>query len=274
MRTLWPIVLVAAASAAEPPAPDTGGESGTPSSYIGDPEAIRAGEESYRLVCSACHGVTGEGGRGPNLVTSAGVRKASDQELFGVIKDGIPGSEMPPSPLEEKTIWQLAAFVRSLSAPAIRQNVPGDREAGRILFYGGAGCTKCHMVRGEGGYLGPDLTNLGVTLNLARIREGLLDPNKRFAKGFDPVTVTLGDGTRIEGVAKNYSNYALQVLDHEGRLHFLATDEAAEIEFLENSWMPADYTQRLSGDEIQDLLAFLSTLSLNYKAKASGGTSQ
>ena len=251
-----------------------GGESGTLASYIGVPKAIKAGEESYQLVCSGCHGVTGEGGRGPNLVTAAGVRKASDQELFGVIKDGIPGSDMPPSPLEEEKIWQLAAYVRSLSAPAIRQNVPGDREAGRILYYGEAGCTKCHMVRGEGGYLGPDLTNLGVTLNVARIREGLLDPNKRFAKGFDPVTVTLGDGTRIEGVAKNHSNYALQILDRDGRLHFLANDEAAGIEFLENSWMPADYSQRLSGDEIQDILAFLSSLSLSQEPIPSGGASQ
>lgn len=250
------------------------GENGTPPLYIGNPKAIQAGEESYQFVCSACHGVTGEGGRGPNLVAAAGVKKASDQELFAVIKDGIPGSDMPPSPLEEERVWQLAAYVRSLSAPAIRQNVPGDREAGRLLFYGEAGCTRCHMVRGEGGYLGPDLTNLGVTLNLARIREGLLDPNKRFAKGFDPVTVTLADGTRIEGVAKNYSNYALQILDGAGRLHFLANDETAAIEFLDNSWMPADYSSRLSGDEIQDILAFLSRLSLSSDATRSAGEPQ
>ena len=274
MRAFLPFVIVAAVSAAEPPAPDMHGVDGKPPSYIGEPKAVQAGEESFQLVCSGCHGVTGEGGRGPNLVTAPGIQKASDQELFGVIKDGIPGSDMPPSPLEEEKIWQLAAYVRSLSAPAIRQNVPGDREAGRMLFYGEAGCTGCHMIRGEGGYLGPDLTNLGVTLNLARIREGLLDPNKRFAKGFDPVTVTLADGTRVEGVAKNYSNYALQILDRDGGLHFLANDEAAAIEFLDDSWMPADFSQRLSGDEIQDILAFLSRLSLGPDATPSAGPPQ
>ena len=273
-RALFPLLLVAAVSAAEPPTLDMRAENGSPPSYIGNPEAIQAGEESYRLVCSGCHGVTGEGGRGPNLVTAAGIKKASDQELFTVLKDGVPGSDMPPSPLPEQEIWQVAAYVRSLSAPAIQQNVRGDRAAGRTLFYGKAGCTRCHMIRGEGGYLGPDLTNTGVTLNLARIREGLLDPNKRFAKGFDPVVVTLEDGTRIEAVAKNYSNYALQILDRDGKLHFLANNEAAAIEFLDDSWMPADYSDRLTDLEVRDILAFLSRLSLGSDAPRAGGESR
>ena len=82
------------------------------------------------------------------------------------------------------------------------------------------------------------------------------------------------DGTRIEGVAKNYSNYALQILDREGGLHFLANDDAAAIEFLDDSWMPADYSQRLSSDEIQDILAFLSRLSLSSDATRSVGAAQ
>ena len=127
------------------------------------------------------------------------------------------------------------------------------------------------MIPGEGGYRGPDLTSLGVTVNLARIGEALLDPNKRLAKGFDPVTVTLADGTRVEGVAKNYPNNTLQILDREGGLHFLANDGASAIEFLEDSWMPADYWDRLSGDEIEDMLAFLIRLSLSSDEIPSAG---
>lgn len=270
MKVVPVLILATVAFAAEPRSPDMGSRVDGSTPDLGDPEAVAMGRELFELVCSGCHGITGEGGRGPNLVTAAGVQNASDQALFAVIKEGIPGSDMPPSPLEGKEIWQLAAYVRNLSAPARRQNVPGDREAGRMLFYGRAGCTRCHMVRGEGGYLGPDLTNLGVTRNLARIREGLLDPNKRFTKGFDPVIVTLADGTLIEGVAKNHSNYALQILDSQGRLHFLANDGSAAIEFLENSWMPADYSRRLTSVEVQDMLAFLSRLSLDSGVVSAG----
>ena len=46
-----------------------------------------------------------------------------------------------------------------------------------------------------------------------------------------------------------------------GRLHLL--DRAKiELEFRDDSWMPADYADRLSEDEIQNLLAFLSRQSL------------
>ena len=69
---------------------------------MGDPKAIQAGEESYQLVYSGCHGATGEGGRRSNLVSAAGDRKASDEELFSVLKNGISGSDLPPSPFEEE----------------------------------------------------------------------------------------------------------------------------------------------------------------------------
>ena len=261
-------------SLAQHPEPDmtAAGESST--RYMGDPAAIQAGQESYQLVCSGCHGITGEGGRGPNLLTGKGVGKATDDELFGLIKNGIPGSDMPPSPLDEIKVWQMTAYVRSLTSPALHQDVEGDQDAGKALFYGQGGCTNCHMIRGEGGYLGPDLSNLGVTQNLARIREGLLDPNKRFTKGFDPVIVTLRDGTRIEGVAKNYSNYALQILDGDGRLHLFGNNDAKTVEFRDNSWMPADYQERLSDGEVQNLLAFLSRLTLAPVEIAAGGATR
>ncbi len=274
MRVILLLLALAMISPAQHPERDMTVAQESASRYVGDSKAIQAGQESYQLVCSGCHGMTGEGGRGPNLITGKGVNKATDDELFRLIKDGIPGSDMPPSPLEETKVWQITAYVRSLTAPAIDQGVAGDQNAGKALFYGRGGCTNCHMIRGEGGYLGPDLTNLGVTQNLARIREGLLDPNKRFTDGFDPVIVTLADGTRVEGVAKNHSNYALQILDRDGRLHLLGKGEAATIEFRDKSWMPANYSERLSEDEIQDLLAFLSRLALARVEIAGGGASR
>jgi len=227
--------------------------------FMGNPKAIAKGQESYLLVCSGCHGATGEGGRGPNLITGRNIRRATDAELFDSIQNGIPGSDMPPSPLPDVQIWQLAAFVRNLSAPAFEQSVPGDPEEGRAVYYGESGCNNCHMIRGEGGFLGPDLSNVGIKANLNSIREGVLEPNKRFSAGFRPVTVTLTDGTTIQGSAKNNSNYSLQVIENSGKLHLLPKQRVREANFKKASWMPADYSQRLSEDEIRDLLAFLSS---------------
>jgi putative heme-binding domain-containing protein len=256
--------LSGALSAQQPP--HEGAADGPSAKYMGNPQAVASGQELYEAVCSGCHGVNGEGGRGPNLITGRNVRRASDEELFDAINNGIPGTDMPPSPLEPDKIWQLAAFVRSLSAPAYEQPLTGDPEAGKEVYFSKAKCNGCHMIRGTGGYLGPDLTNAGISGPLIQLREALLEPNKRLTEGFRPVVVTLPDGGQIRGVAKNNSNYSIQVLDRDGRLHLLQERNLKQVDFQEKSWMPADYSQRLNETEINDLLAFLSRQSIRRSA--------
>lgn len=79
MRALSALLSIVAASGTEPPVPDMRATNDASSRYIGDPTGIKGGKVSNQLVCSACHGITGNGGRGPNLVTVARVRQASDQ---------------------------------------------------------------------------------------------------------------------------------------------------------------------------------------------------
>jgi putative heme-binding domain-containing protein len=165
---------------------------------------------------------------------------------------------MPPSTLAEPQLNQVAAFVRSLGAPAIETAVPGNPEAGRQIFFGKGGCAKCHAIGGQGGFLGPDLTDAGVNRSLNQLRESLLDPNKRIADGFETVTVTMRNGARLSGVAKNHDNYSIQLLDSAGKLHLLARSDAGKVEISDRSLMPDDYSRRLSKEETQDVLAFLS----------------
>ncbi|MEZ5360834.1 MAG: c-type cytochrome [Bryobacterales bacterium] len=268
MRALGLFLLLAGALSAQQQAPhgDLAADK-VAERYIGDDKAIEAGHELYLSVCSGCHGPTAEGGRGPNLITARNARRASNEELFAMVKNGIPGTDMPPSPLPDDQVWQITAFVRNLSAPAFLQNVKGDPAAGKTIYYGKGGCNKCHMIRGEGGYLGPDLTNIGVSSNLATLREGVFEPNKRLTDGFRPVIVTLKDGKKIQGVAKNNSNYSIQVLENSGKLHLLDKNEVKEVFFREDSWMPSDYAQRLSEQEQNDLLAFLAKQAIRPPSK-------
>jgi mono/diheme cytochrome c family protein len=104
------------------------------------PALIDAGRKLFQNSCSACHGPSGGGGHGPSLVEGDRIRSLSDAQLFQSIQKGVPGTDMPPSSFSEAQIQQVAAFVRSLSAPAIESTVPGDPEAGRSLFVGKAGC--------------------------------------------------------------------------------------------------------------------------------------
>lgn len=233
----------------------------------GKPEAVEAGRTQYLTSCSGCHGPTAEGGRGPRLANNSGVRGASDDRLFDSIKNGVRGSDMPPSPLPEEKIWQMVTYIRTLNARAYESQVPGDVEAGRRLFHGKAGCADCHRIRGQGGLLGPDLSNLGASSSVAQMREAILKPSERPTEGFGGVTVTLRSGKRIEGIAKDNTNYAIQVMDAQGQLHLLDKRDVTEVVFRKESLMPGNYRERLSRDEQRDIIAFLSRQAIRTESK-------
>jgi mono/diheme cytochrome c family protein len=48
-----------------------------------------------------------------------------------------------------------------------------------------AGCTGCHTINGEGGKIGPDLTHVGSRLSSNLIRESILLPDAKTAKGYE-----------------------------------------------------------------------------------------
>ena len=235
-------------------------------SHMAPPPAfIDAGRKLFQNSCSACHGPSGGGGHGPSLVEGDRIRSLSDAQLFQSIQKGVPGTDMPPSSFSEAQIQQVAAFVRSLNAPAIESTVPGDPEAGGSLFFGKAGCVSCHMIRGEGGFLGPDLSDAGVHMTLGQMRESLLQPDKRIADGFQGITVVTQTGERIQGIAKNQDNYSLQLVDKQGHLHLLAKTDLKIIELSDHSLMPNDFGTRLSAGEVQNILSYLSRQSVRQK---------
>src|SRR5258707_15144526 len=120
------------------------------SKFIGDLNAIDAGRVLFANGCAACHGADALGGRGPNLRERVFWHPVDDETLFKAIQKGLPGG-MPPANLSDDQTWQVVAYVRSLTAPAIENKAPGDAKAGEELFWGKAGCGGGHAIHGGGG---------------------------------------------------------------------------------------------------------------------------
>lgn len=227
---------------------------------IGNPQAIAAGEKLFMGSCAGCHGPDGGGGaRGPNLVRRSLWHPLSDEAIFGVIRKGVPGTDMPPTKLTDEQTWNLVAFIHALTGPASTNPVPGNPEAGKAIYWGAkAGCGKCHAVRGEGGRMGPDLSNVGGSRPLAVIRESIVDPGKDlYYLGNEAARVVLKNGQTLTGVAKNRSNYSLQLVDGKGKLHLVQMSDVKELTVSETTPMPTDYAKRLTREELRDLLAYL-----------------
>jgi putative heme-binding domain-containing protein len=233
---------------------------------IGNPAAIEAGRKLFTGGCGGCHGAEGQGGRGPNLRDKVMWHSLDDTALYTTIEKGIPGTEMPSSKLDTEKLWQLVAFVRSLSAPASEMNVAGDVRLGESVFLGKAGCSNCHAVQGRGGKLGPDLSNAGGTRSLPYLRESILDPDANGAVGYRSIQVKLANGQELSGVERNRSNYSLQLQDRTGAVHLIDMADVREMKASRTSPMPKDYRTRLSPTELENLLAFLSQQSLRRVA--------
>jgi putative heme-binding domain-containing protein len=230
--------------------------------FMTDLKAIAAGGQIFATSCAVCHGTNGLGGRGPNLVQRFSWHPLDDETLFKTIKSGVPAAGMPPSRLGDDDLWRLSAYVRSLTLSAAQAEVPGDPRAGETLYWGKAGCSGCHQIRGRGGQLGPDLTNVGALRPLALIRESVLDPDADGLRNYRGVRVVRRDGSTVEGVARNRSNYSLQVQDASGKVYLIAMSDVRELDLSAHSPMPRDYGKRLSAREIEDLLAYLSRQSI------------
>lgn len=88
-------------------------------------ESIEMGRVSYQTSCAACHGVNGLGD-GPQAAEldpppadlRVHVPLHTDSDLFGFIKDGVPGTAMPGQDgiLTEDEMWRLVNFLRTFES--------------------------------------------------------------------------------------------------------------------------------------------------------------
>ncbi len=224
------------------------------------PEDLARGKKIYNGQCALCHGIDGVGGRGPALTRAKLDRGAKNEELFKVILEGIPGSEMPEFwMLTESEIWQVAGYVRSLGRVAAVR-LPGDPARGRKLYEERGNCAACHIVRGEGGVAGPDLTEIGLRRSPAYLREALLAPAATLPDGYLVVAVTTTDGRRVRGVRLNEDSFSIQLRDAGLRFHsFRKSDLKSLQKEFGASTMPG-YKDAFSDGELDDLVAYLYSL--------------
>lgn len=87
-----------------------------------DPEQIAAGKQLFTAMnCVGCH-FHGGGGMGPPLMDNVWIYGDSIENIAATIREGRPNG-MPSFRgfLPDEQIWQLAAYVRSLSHPPHNQ---------------------------------------------------------------------------------------------------------------------------------------------------------
>lgn len=221
------------------------------------PADVAAGGKTFRSHCSPCHGLNGEGGRGPNLATGSFFHGSSDLELLNNISDGIPGTEMPGLFYSSDRVWQIVAYIRSLNAA--NQSKPGASAAKGAELLRDKACLQCHRISGQGGRLGPDLSEIGKSRSVQHLRQALLDPNADVRQRYWVVSYTDASGTRVEGFLMNEDTYSVQFIDMSGRLQSLAKAGLKDYRVEKISKMPS-FKDSLTNEEVEHMVAYLASL--------------
>jgi putative heme-binding domain-containing protein len=209
--------------------------------------------------CAYCHSNDGTGGRGANLTLGEYRFGGSDAQLFETIRNGIPGTDMPPTRGPEEDIWRLVAFVKRLGSQGLNEKAPGDAAAGKVVYDTKGGCKTCHMVGQEGGIIGPDLTRVGRRRSLKFLEESLVAPEADLPLNYRGVRVTTASGETVTGIRLNEDDISIQLRDMNGNLRSFLKDKVKEIQRDKPSLMPA-YGSVLIKKELEDLVAYLSSL--------------
>jgi putative heme-binding domain-containing protein len=242
----------------------------TAQGQINNPQATAgdraAGAKIFRSHCAPCHGVKGTGGLGPNLTTGSFFHGGSDAELYRNISEGIVGTAMPGAFFDGAQVWQIVAFVRSLSQAGAPVSVVGNASRGEQLFRR-QGCIGCHLVRGEGGVKGPDLSVIGSQRSAEHFRESVLDPNARVSPAFWVAKIITKDGSTHSGFVMNQDTYMVQILDFSKGLQSLSRSDFKDFGIDRSSAMPS-YRSKLSATELDDLVSYL----LSLKRQQSGSS--
>ena len=232
------------------------------------PESIAAGKAIFEGTCANCHGIDGSGANGPNI-RDAGTR-LGPEALYQTLHTGVLGSGMPSfSSLGEEKLWELVDYVSSFGQAA-GAAATGDPQKGKAI-YDANGCSSCHMIDGQGGSSGPDLSKVGTIRSAALLRRILLDPGGNLPTGndlqeraqypaYEMYRVVMKDGKELLGMRVDEDSFTMQLRDEHGNIHSIQKFDVKEIERVpDKSFMPT-YKGKVTDEQLNDLVAYLASL--------------
>ncbi len=223
------------------------------------PSDVQDGGKLFRSNCVECHGVDGNLVSGIDLAHGKFRRASTDEELISVIRNGIPGTPMPPGNFTEFQAGTIVAYLRSLASVGSGSGIAGDPAQGKVLFEGTGKCLTCHRVGSTGSRLGPDLTAIGSQRRPAMLEKSILDPNAEILPQNRFYRVVTSDGKTVTGRLLNRDTFSVQLLDSNERIRSFMIANLREHGFVDKSPMPS-YANKLTPQQVADVVAYLETL--------------
>ena len=141
----------------------------------------------------------------------------------------------------------------------------GDAAAGERLFFHPKGpqCSVCHRINGRGGFVGPDLSVIGNSLNRDKLVESILEPGREVAPMFVLWKIRTKKGDVVDGRVLDEDPSPtghVVLIDAQGKQTKVKNSDIDERQASKLSIMPEKLAERLTRQDFRDLLEFLSGL--------------
>lgn len=226
--------------------------------FAADPRAPQAGGVIFRAQCATCHGADAKGIASidaPDLTLIWSNRELSEAEVFATIRDGVPGSIMPAHSFPDPQVWMLVSYLKSIAVAGTTTTFSGNADLGRQVF--AANCVRCHRVAGDGGSLGPDLTQITARRSRPALIDSIRNPGTEIGPRYRPVLITDASGQRVQGAIKSEDAFSLQIMDLDQQLRGFTKDSLRSIQRQSESLMPSFPDDELSEVDVENLLTYL-----------------
>lgn len=174
------------------------------------------------------------------------IRAFNDEALTQQLVDA--WGELRESAADKK---QLIEKLKTQLTPDVLAKA--NLSSGRVLFT--AVCGACHMMYGQGGKIGPDLTGSG-RASLDYLLENIADPSGVVSADFRMSLLTLKDGRTLSGVIAESNNRTVTLRTLAEPLT-IDRNEIVKQETSPMSMMPEGLLLALQPDQVRDLIAYL-----------------
>lgn len=135
----------------------------------------------------------------------------------------------------------------------------GDFQRGRNLFFSDKlKCATCHMIRGEGKLIAPDLSNL-VSKDAGSILRDIKEPGAMIHPDYVAFHVFRNDGDDLTGFIRMQKEDSVTVLGADGKETVVAQKDVKDLRASAVSLMPSGLLDGLKEGGVRDLLTFLTS---------------
>ena len=97
------------------------------------------------------------------------------------------------------------------------------------------------------------------------MRDEIIKTPRVPAQGYRAARLATRNGDQFEGTVRNEDNFSVQLQTKDGSFHLFKRADLASFEYTGGSLMPANYRERLSDEDLNNLIAYLITVSRKQK---------